>query len=47
VSFAKPVLPGQDLTTTLWPAGPGRYVFESTAGDAVVIKDGLAEIAEV
>jgi acyl dehydratase len=46
VSFAKPVLPGQDLTTTLWPAGDNRYVFESTAGDAVVIKDGLAEIAE-
>jgi acyl dehydratase len=45
VSFAKPVLPGQDLTTTLWASAPGRYVFESTAGDAVVIKDGLAEIA--
>jgi acyl dehydratase len=45
VSFAKPVLPGQDLTTTVWPAGDDRYVFESTAGDAVVIKDGLAEIA--
>lgn len=45
VSFAKPVLPGQDLTTTIWDAGTGRYAFESTAGDTVVIKDGLAEIS--
>lgn len=50
VRFAKPVLPGQDLTTTIWRAGAAEgvttYVFESTVGDEVVIKDGLAEIAD-
>ena len=46
VSFAKPVRPGQDLTTTIWTARDNRFVFESTSGDDVVIKDGLAEIAE-
>ena len=43
VRFAKPVLPGQDLSTQLWQAGPGLYGSE-TMGDTVVIKDGLAEI---
>jgi acyl dehydratase len=46
VRFAKPVLPGQDITTSIWQAGPGRYAFETTVGDTVVVKDGLAEIAE-
>ncbi len=50
VRFAKPVLPGQELTTTIWKAGSAdgvtTYVFESSVGDDVVIKDGLAEIAE-
>lgn len=50
VSFAKPVLPGQDLTTTIWRAGTSdggtTYVFEATVGDTVVIKDGLAEISD-
>lgn len=46
VRFAKPVLPGQDLTTTIWATPtPGAYAFESEAGGALVIKDGLAEIA--
>jgi acyl dehydratase len=40
VRFSKPVLPGQDITTRIWPG----YAFETTAGDTVVIKDGLAEI---
>ncbi|MPZ82427.1 MAG: dehydratase [Actinophytocola sp.] len=44
VRFAKPVLPGQDLTTSIWDAGDGRYAYESTVGDTVVIKNGLAEI---
>jgi acyl dehydratase len=44
VRFAKPVLPGQDLSTSIWSAGNGRYVYESTVGDVVVLKDGLAEI---
>ncbi|MEU8418447.1 MaoC/PaaZ C-terminal domain-containing protein [Amycolatopsis japonica] len=46
VRFAKPVLPGQDLTTQIWRAGTGSYAFETTVGETVVIKDGLAEFAE-
>ncbi|OLZ42871.1 MaoC/PaaZ C-terminal domain-containing protein [Amycolatopsis keratiniphila] len=46
VRFAKPVLPGQDLTTHIWRAGAGSYAFETTVGQTVVIKDGLAEFAE-
>ncbi|MDT4913675.1 MAG: hypothetical protein QOC66_2803 [Pseudonocardiales bacterium] len=50
VRFAKPVLPGQDLTTTIWRAGSAdgitTYAFETTVGDAVVVKDGLAEITD-
>jgi acyl dehydratase len=45
VRFAKPVLPGQDVTTSIWAAGPGAYAFETTVGDTVVVKDGLAELA--
>jgi acyl dehydratase len=44
VRFSKPVLPGNDITTKVWSAGSGRYAYETTAGDTVVIKDGLAEI---
>ncbi|MGH8881442.1 MAG: MaoC/PaaZ C-terminal domain-containing protein, partial [Stackebrandtia sp.] len=43
VRFAKPVLPGQDLSTSIWDAGNGCYAYETTVGDTVVIKDGLAE----
>ncbi|ANN20255.1 dehydratase [Amycolatopsis orientalis] len=46
VRFAKPVLPGQDLTTRIWHAGDGSHAFETTVGDTVVLKDGLAEFAE-
>ncbi|HET6290457.1 MAG TPA: MaoC/PaaZ C-terminal domain-containing protein [Amycolatopsis sp.] len=46
VRFAKPVLPGQDLTTSIWNAGGGSYAFETTVGETVVLKDGLAEFAE-
>jgi acyl dehydratase len=46
VRFAKPVLPGQEITTTIWRAAAGRYPFETTVGDTVVVKDGLAEIEE-
>ena len=50
VRFAKPVLPGQDITTTIWRAGSDdgvtTYVFETTVGGDVVIKDGLAEVAD-
>lgn len=44
VRFAKPVLPGQDLATSIWRAGDGHYAYETTVGDTVVLKDGLAEI---
>jgi acyl dehydratase len=44
VRFAKPVLPGQDLSTSIWAAGEGRYAYETTVGDTIVIKDGLAEV---
>ncbi|WP_028932482.1 MaoC/PaaZ C-terminal domain-containing protein [Pseudonocardia spinosispora] len=50
VRFAKPVLPGQDITTTIWrgssTGGITTYCFETKVGDTVVIKDGLAEIAD-
>lgn len=46
VRFAKPVLPGQDLSTEIWRAGDSAYAFETTVGDTVVIKDGLAEFAD-
>jgi acyl dehydratase len=50
VRFAKPVLPGQDITTTFWRAGTSdgvtSYAFETTVDDAVVIKDGLVEVAD-
>jgi acyl dehydratase len=46
VRFAKPVLPGQDITTSIWHAAPGAYAFETTVGETVVVKDGLAEIAD-
>lgn len=45
VRFAKPVLPGQDLTTSIWDAGSGRFSYETTVADTVVLKDGLAEIS--
>jgi acyl dehydratase len=44
VRFAKPVLPGQDLSTSIWSAGDGVFAYETTVGDTVVIKDGLAEV---
>lgn len=51
VRFSKPVLPGQDIETTIWLAGSENgvttYRFETTVGDDVVVKDGLAEISEV
>jgi acyl dehydratase len=50
VRFSKPVFPGNDVVTTIYDAGirDGRhvYAFEATSNGDVVIKDGLAEVAE-
>ncbi|MCW3038477.1 MAG: hypothetical protein JWM31_382 [Solirubrobacterales bacterium] len=49
VRFAKPVLPGQRITTAVYEANPtidvDRFAYETATDDGtVVIKDGLAEI---
>src|SRR3954453_13574509 len=46
VRFSKPCRPEQTITTRIWNAPGGAYAFETSNDDgAVVIKDGLAEIA--
>ena len=47
VQFARPVLPGDTLSTSIWPAREsGRYSFATyNAGGTVVLRDGSAEIA--
>ena len=50
VRFSRPVLPGQEITTTFWAAGDNAgnpvFGFETRNGDGdVVIKDGLVEVA--
>ncbi|GAB2735848.1 MaoC/PaaZ C-terminal domain-containing protein [Amycolatopsis magusensis] len=45
VRFAKPVLPGQDLTTRVWRAGSGSWAYETTVDGELVVKDGLAELS--
>jgi acyl dehydratase len=44
VRFAKPVLPGQDIRTRVFAAGGGRFAFETTVDETVVLRDGLAEL---
>lgn len=50
VRFSKPVLPGQDITTRIWRGHRSEhgtnYAYETTVGDDVVVKDGLAEIVD-
>ncbi|WP_158887841.1 MaoC/PaaZ C-terminal domain-containing protein [Amycolatopsis anabasis] len=50
VRFANPVLPGQDITTRIWRAnqdgGETTYAYETTVGEDVVVKDGLAVLAD-
>jgi acyl dehydratase len=45
VRFSKPVLPGNDVVTTMYDLGGGSYAFEATSAGATVIKDGRAEVA--
>ena len=50
VRFAKPVLPGQEITTKAWAIGPAEgggktFAYETAVGDTLVIRDGLAEFA--
>ncbi len=45
VRFSKPVLPGSDLVTTVYPGGSdGTFAFEATSRDERVIRDGRAEL---
>jgi acyl dehydratase len=45
VRFAKIVQPSEKVTHSLWNAGDGRIVFETTSDNGnTAIKDGLAEI---
>jgi acyl dehydratase len=46
VRFSKPVLPGQDISTRIWRAGAGTYAYETSVGNDVVVKDGLAVISD-
>jgi acyl dehydratase len=49
VRFAKPVLPGQDITTSIYESssadGVTTYAFETAVDGELVIKDGLAEVS--
>lgn len=47
--FARPVLPGQTITTAIWPdTNPGSYRYETVNPNGrAVIKPGYAEIREV
>ena len=49
VRFAKPVLPGQEIETRGWiadaPADTTRVLFETSAGNELVIRDGLIDFA--
>lgn len=45
VKFSRPVLPGQEISIRLYPAGEGAYGFEAlNAEGQAVVKDGLAEV---
>jgi acyl dehydratase len=45
VRFSKPVIPGNDVVTSIYDIGNGSYAFEASSGGATVIKDGRAEVA--
>jgi acyl dehydratase len=43
--FASPVLPGDELTISMWDMGDGQALFETSVGDRVVIDQGLHRYA--
>jgi hypothetical protein len=45
VRFSKPVIPGNDVVTTIYDIGDGAFAFEARSEGATVIKDGRAEVA--
>jgi acyl dehydratase len=45
VRFSKPVIPGNDVVTTIYDIGDGEFAFEAESEGATVIKDGRAEVA--
>ena len=45
VRFAKIIQPSEQVTTSVWDAGGGRFPFETVSDNGnVAIKDGLAEV---
>jgi acyl dehydratase len=47
VRFARTVQPGQTITTRIWAGGGATHAYETESDDgAIVIKDGLAQVAE-
>jgi acyl dehydratase len=50
VRFARPVFPEQDITSSIWHVssddGEATYAFQASAGGQIVIKDGLAVLAD-
>jgi len=45
VRFAKPLQPGDTITTRIWNASSGTFAFETESDEGVLaIKDGLAEV---
>jgi acyl dehydratase len=44
VRFSRPVVPGDDLTVSVYDAGDGAYAFEAKAREKLVVRDGWAEV---
>jgi len=44
--FASPVIPGESLTINAWVTAPGEAVFTTSAGDRIVIDQGLIKFTQ-